>query len=148
MFRRPQSAQLFRSLEARGALRISSFSAGDELLAVHFGGVAEGRFYSWIAAYDPAHGRYSPGRLLLEELLRERLCCRDREFDFGIGDSSYKWHYATHNRTVGPLGRPPVALRLQRTALKSARRVLTGWPGLLARARRLRLRMQERGVRL
>lgn len=146
MFRRPQSARLFKSLEAKGALLVSSLSAGGHLLAVHFGGISDKRFYSWIAAYDPQHGRYSPGRLLLEELLRDSQARGDLEFDFGIGDSCYKWHYATHNRTIGPLGTPPAARVLGRRARASMKRVLLHWPGLLARVQRLRLRITERGV--
>jgi CelD/BcsL family acetyltransferase involved in cellulose biosynthesis len=148
MFRRPESVRLFRSLEAKGVLLVSSLSAGSHLLAVHFGAISDGRFYSWIAAYDPRHGHYSPGRLLLEDLLRERQARGDREFDFGIGNSSYKWHYATHNRTIGPLGSPAAAQVLGCRARASVKRVLRRWPGLLARVQRLRLRMRERGVRL
>lgn len=148
MFRRPQSARLFRTLEAKRALLISSFSAGSHLLAVHFGGISERRFYSWIASYDPDHGHYSPGRLLLEELLRDSQARGDREFDFGIGDSCYKWHYATHSRTIGPLGTPPATKALARRARASVKRVLRHWPGLLARVQRARLRMRERGVNL
>ena len=66
-FRRPQNVELFRALHAKGALVISSLSAGATLLAVHFGAQHENGIYSWIAAYDPDRARYSPGRLLLED---------------------------------------------------------------------------------
>jgi hypothetical protein len=148
MFSRAQSAELFRRLERKGVLLVSSLSAGGRLLAVHFGALSEARFYSWIAAYDPSLGRYSPGRLLLEDLLRERQARGDHEFDFGIGNSDYKWHYATHNRTIGPLGRPRAAARLGRRARSSVKRVLQHWPGLLSRVQRLRLRLHDRGVHL
>jgi hypothetical protein len=148
MFRRPANVRLFRTLIAKGALLVSSFSAGGRLLAAHFGGLFDNRLYSWIAAYDPDHGRYSPGRLLLEDLLR---ASRDRghcEFDFGIGDTGYKWHYATHNRTIGPLGEPPAAQVLVRWVLTSTKRAVSRRPALLARLRRLRWRVRERGLKL
>lgn len=148
MFRRQESAPLFRTLEEKGALLISSLSAGETLLAVHFGALADRRFYSWIASYDPKHGHYSPGRLLLEEMLRDRQSRGDLEFDFGIGDSSYKWHYATHNRTIGPLGSPGLARVAARRARASIRHTLGHWPRLLERVRQARLRMRERGIRL
>jgi hypothetical protein len=148
MFRRPESARLFRRLADKRALLISSLSAGGKLLAVHFGGFSDNRFYSWIAAYDHQYGKYSPGRLLLEELLRDSQARGDHEFDFGIGHSSYKWHYATHNRTVGPLGTPPVPTVLGRRAKASVKRVLGHWPGLLTRVQQVRLRMRDRGVGL
>jgi hypothetical protein len=148
MFRRPQNVRLFRTLAAKGALLISSLSAGGHLLAVHFGGLWDGRFYSWIAAYDPLHGRYSPGRLLLEELLRASQARGDREFDFGIGHSCYKWHYATHNRTIGPRGVPPASMVVERRVMASVKGVLSHWPALLGQVHRLRLQMRERGMGL
>jgi hypothetical protein len=137
-FGRPENAQLFRVLSAKGVLPISSISAGDRLLAVHFGALESDVFYSWVAAYDPELGRYSPGRLLLEEILRE---CQERglrEFDFGIGNTPYKWHYATHNRTIGPLGRAPLSHLLGQGLQVNARRVLAYNPRLFLAAKRLR----------
>lgn len=141
------NARLFQVLAERGVLVVSSLAAGETLLAVHFGARQGTRFYSWIAAYDPAHARHSPGRLLLEALLRE---CQGRgqsEFDFGPGGMEYKWHYATHQRVIGPLGRPPLALRLRRTAREKTRRLLAHSPRLLAGARRLALRLRQRHLR-
>jgi hypothetical protein len=144
MFHHAANVQLFRSLADKGALVISSFSTGERLMAVHFGGLAGKRFYSWIAAYDPDQGRHSPGRLLLEDLLRASQSAGHSEFDFGIGASDYKWHYATHNRTVGPLGKPPATLTVRRAAKSSLRRLLAPFPALLAGARRIRNRLRER----
>jgi hypothetical protein len=137
-FGRPENAQFFRCLSTRGVLPISSIEAGGRLLAVHFGALEDGRFYSWVAAYDPELGRYSPGRLLLEDMLRE---CQQRglsEFDFGIGHHEYKWYYATHNRTIGPLGHAPIAQVLGQGFAVNARRLLGRHPALLATAKRLR----------
>lgn len=145
LFLRPESAQLFRVLHARGSLVISSLSAGDTLLAVHFGGLEGGRLYSWIASYDPERSRYSPGRLLLEDMLRESLARGHSEWDFGIGDMDYKWHYATHNRVIAPLGSPSLSNALGRAATARIKRVLQRYPALFERARRFRKRIKEVG---
>ncbi len=137
------NVQLFRALHARGALVVSSLSAGNTLLAVHFGALSARGIYSWIAAYEPSFGRYSPGRLLLEDMLRESQAQGHMEWDFGIGDMDYKWHYSTDTRIVGPLGPPPlvrVAGKLASTILK---RALCRSPALLYRARQLRRRIQN-----
>lgn len=146
LFRDSRNVELFRTLTARGALLISSLSAGPTLLAVHFGGLADEGLYSWVAAYDPAFGRYSPGRLLLEDILRHCQERGHREFDFGIGHSSYKWHYASHSRTLGPLGRPPMSLVVRRSAKAAAKSLLLRWPSLYARVQRMRQNLRARGV--
>jgi hypothetical protein len=137
-FGRPENAEFFRRLSAKDALPISSISAGDRLLAVHFGALEGDVFYSWVAAYDPELGRHSPGRLLLEDILRECQQRGLRELDFGIGNTPYKWHYATHNRTVGPVGRAPLLQLLGEGFQVNARRMLTRHPSLLLAAKRVR----------
>ena len=135
---------LFRALHAKGALAVSSLSAGSTLLAVHFGALSARGVYSWIAAYDPSFGRHSPGRLLLEDMLRESQARGHMEWDFGIGDMDYKWHYSTHSRIVGPLGRPPFMRAMGKLASTGLKRALCNSPALLDRARRFRRRIQTR----
>lgn len=89
----------------------------------------EGRYSYWITAYNNELGRYSPGRLLLESLLRASVADGDHEFDLLIGSERYKWVYATDARLVGPLGPQPVL------------------PGAVAAARR-RLRLGRKYLRL
>ncbi len=140
VFAQRENVELFRLMRARGAVVVSSLRAGDTLLAAHLGGIDEERLYWWVPAYDPAFGRYSPGRLLLEALMREGQA-RRREFDFLIGDEDYKWHYATHDRVIGPLGTPPLSLVLKKAARSGLRRTLGVFPPLLDAARRLRRRL-------
>src|SRR5262249_20970893 len=80
MFALPQNVELFRQLRQLGALVVSSLSVRDQLMAVHFGAYHDGWFGSWIPAYDPALNVYSPGRLLLEELLKASHAHRHTEF--------------------------------------------------------------------
>jgi hypothetical protein len=108
-------------LSDEGILHVSALRAEGRILAAHIGLLHSGRFYYWIPAYDPEYRRYSPGRLLLEQLLAASHEREDEEFDFLVGNEAYKWIYATSARLVAPLGRAPrgsVAIARTRRKLK------------------------------
>ena len=130
--------KLFSELARRRVLRVSALSAGERLLAVHAGLLHEGRFYYWIPAFDAELRNLSPGRLLLEELLKDSQARGDREFDFLLGDEAYKWNYATHARRIGPLGSPPLRARLREGLRRRAQALRQRHPQLASLARRLR----------
>jgi hypothetical protein len=142
MFARAENVQMFRKLHAKGALVVSSLSAGDTLLAVHFGGLADQRHYWWVPTYDPAHSKYSPGRLLLEAILQESHRLGHVEFDFLIGDEAYKWHYATHNRAFGALGTTPLSRRLKATVKRREKGALADHPRLMAAATAIKKKLR------
>lgn len=142
MFADPRNVALFRRLRERGVLLVSSLRAGDTLLAAHFGSSHEGRMTWWVPAYDPAWSKFSPGRLLLEELMKASSARGDREFDFLIGDEGYKFTYATHNRVIGPVGTPPLTELLATRARLGAKAVLERYPRALGFARAVRQRLQ------
>jgi hypothetical protein len=106
----------FEELRQKGALSAATLRAGERLVASWFGALWEGRFYGWIAAYDSALGKYSPGKQLLHLLLEESFKAKHLEFDFSLGDEPYKWNYATHVRKLGPVGTPPLARQLKLSA--------------------------------
>ena len=139
----PAAVRLFRELDTRGLLAVSTLRAGDVLLAVHIGAMWEGRLYWWLPAYDTEHAKLSPGRALLELLLEDSCARGHREFDFLLGDEPYKWSYATHTRVVGPLGTPPLALRARRLAERGIKRALKASPRLFDAARQLRQRLRS-----
>jgi hypothetical protein len=143
LFANPTNVEMFRELKNRGAVVVSSLTAGEKLMAVHFGGLADNRHYWWVPAYDPDLGKYSPGRLMLEAILEESYALKHAEFDFLIGDEAYKFHYATHNRVVGPLGQPPLRVWLEKEARKRAKSALGRYPKLLDAAQELRKRLRE-----
>jgi hypothetical protein len=108
----PRTRQLVHRLVEQGQLRLAVLWAGARPLAfalVHWG---QDRLYSWITSYDPEASAFSPGTLLYEALMEASFARGQVEFDFLIGAEPYKYHYATHERLVGPLGRPPLPQRL------------------------------------
>jgi hypothetical protein len=117
--------QLVHHLVERGALSLAVLWAGSRPTAfalVHWG---ERRLYSWITSYDPELSACSPGTLLYEDLMEASFARGHEEFDFLIGAEPYKYHYATHERLVGPLGTPPWTQQVTgglRQALEADRR--------------------------
>ena len=142
MFADPRNIALFRRLRERGVLLVSSLSAGDDLLAVHFGSSHDQRLGWWIPAYDPKFSKFSPGRLLLEELMKASFERGDGEFDFLIGDEPYKFLYATHNRVIGPLGTPPLTEVWLKKARQQAKALLEKNPKAMELARTLHKRLR------
>lgn len=133
----PENVAMFRELRKSGLVMLSSLSAGDRVLAVHLGALWRGRLSYWVPAYDREELLLSPGRLLLDDLLRESHARGHAEFDFLLGDEAYKYHYATHQRVVAPLGRPPLDVSLRNAVRSSVKGALARYPGLRARARAL-----------
>ncbi|MGC4093534.1 MAG: GNAT family N-acetyltransferase [Polyangiaceae bacterium] len=116
MFSSPKLQQLFRSLFERGAIAVSVLYAGDRPTAIHLGPATPQRFYYWVPSYDIELQGYSPGVVLMEELMRDSMQNGVREFDFLIGAEEYKFYYATHVRLIGQCGERPLHVRLwQRT---------------------------------
>ena len=144
MFADPRNVALFRRLRERGVVLVSSLSAGDTLVAVHIGSSHDRRLGWWVPAYDPAFSKFSPGRLLLEELLKASHARGDLEFDFLIGDEGYKFHFATHNRVIGAVGTPPLRELFLKKARTKAKALIEKNPKALELARAWEKKLRER----
>lgn len=118
MFADPKNVALFRRLHEKGVLAVCSLFAGTTLVAVHFAADSDRRLASWVPAYDVAFQKYSPGRILLDDMLKASHARGDLEFDFLIGNESYKYQFATDVRVIGEVGSPPV-MHLIRTKARA-----------------------------
>lgn len=72
----------------RGVL--SSLWAGDTLVAVHFGMVADGTLFYWFPAFNPELSRYTPGALLIQDLIANLSQFKATILDLGPGGEGYK----------------------------------------------------------
>lgn len=79
--------------ECRGTL--SALWAGDELLAAHYGIRNESVLHWWVTSYHQEFERYSPGSILLLELLRSAAGQGLIRIDLGKGDEAYKQSFQT-----------------------------------------------------
>ncbi len=116
LFAAPKNVLLFETLFRQGLLTLSTLRAKDRLVAAHVGMVWQDRWYSWVPAYDAELISYSPGVLLLEDMLKDSYDKKHKEYDFLVGGESYKWPVATHVRLIGPIGTAPLYERAWRMA--------------------------------
>lgn len=68
--------------------------AGSTPIAAEFGPRWSGVFHPWIAAYDPAFAQYSPGHLLVMNLLGDMQRAGLDRYDLGHDDAPYKAMFA------------------------------------------------------
>lgn len=135
----------FTDLYERGRLVVSTVTVEERLVAAHLGVLHEGTMYYWVPAYDVDVAKYSPGSLLLEEMLRASHARGDKVFDFLEGFEPYKMFYATHVRVLSEVGTPPISRRAVAAARPHVQRVLDRWPRLNALVERIRPRLNSIG---
>jgi CelD/BcsL family acetyltransferase involved in cellulose biosynthesis len=75
---------------------LTSLRAGDHLVAVHFGLLGTDRLSWWFPAYDPEFGHYSPGLILLLDLISESARRGVDRIDLGRGEHGYKLRVTSH----------------------------------------------------
>jgi CelD/BcsL family acetyltransferase involved in cellulose biosynthesis len=113
-----------------GRVHFSILRQGDNILAAHWGATYRDRFYYLMPTFTSEElGVYSPGRLLLENLVEWSIQSKLKIFDFTIGGEEYKKDWCDqemplfeHIRTVTPLGLPYLLyICLRRYARRSER---------------------------
>jgi CelD/BcsL family acetyltransferase involved in cellulose biosynthesis len=79
---------------------LTTTRAGGQLVAVHLGLLGPTGLSWWFPAYDPAFAPYSPGLILLLDLVQQAADRRITDIDLGRGEHSYKLRVATSRRHV------------------------------------------------
>ncbi len=108
----------------------SGLYAGDALVAAHFGIRLDGILHYWFPGFNPEFGRFTPGHLLVYELLMNLEGMGCKILDFGPGGEAYKQYFCNDSLPVTSGGielfsRFTLARRCRRN-LESAVRS-TGW---------------------
>lgn len=62
----------------------------DQLIAAHLGLLGGGRLHYWFPVYEPGYAKYSPGKVLLAEIMRRSEQLGIQVIDFGEGHADYK----------------------------------------------------------
>ena len=84
-----------------GQIHLSLLRLDGEILATHWGAVYRDRFYFLMPTFSGGlWGTYSPGRLLLEDLLEWAIAHRLRVFDFTIGGEEYKKDWCDQETSI------------------------------------------------
>ena len=69
---------------------LSTLIIDDEFAAIHFGFADVSRFYYFSPTINPKYAKYSPGQLLIQNILKENLKYGDEYFDFMNDAEPYK----------------------------------------------------------
>lgn len=69
-------------------------------IALHFGLKSKTVFSYWLPTYAAEYSRFSPGKILLKNILTSIPARSTKYFDFGLGDSSYKRQVANFEYTM------------------------------------------------
>lgn len=78
-----------------GRAQLSALFCGDTIVAAHWGIVAADRFYYLMPSFEAGDWlKFSPGRLIVEDLLEWCAGQHIGKFDFGVGDEPYKVEFA------------------------------------------------------
>jgi hypothetical protein len=134
----------FATLARLRMLRCYLWHVNDEPVAFTIGNQDHGCFHYEEVGYRPEHARFSPGQMMLIQMIDD-LIQHDRPewFDFGGGDADYKQLFATHESASGTvwLFPPTAANQLTVTylrgchALRHTARKWIGNAGLTSRFR-------------
>jgi len=108
-----------------GKARCFTLSVDGKTIAVIYGFLDKGRFWSYQSGFDPAWARFSPGCLILQYAISEAIREGASVFDFLRGEEAYKsewgarfepsyrlmlWKNDTFRPTVHPLSAEPFQL--------------------------------------
>lgn len=74
--------------------RLSSLFFNDRFAAAEFNLQSDNVLHGWITAFDQELGSYSPGNMLVQEMLEQMCADGLRLYDAGPGFDHYKRHYA------------------------------------------------------
>ena len=74
-------------------LHLSILSVDNDVIAIHLGWIYHKHLYYYFPTFDLSYKRYSPGRILLEELLKWSFENKLKVFDFMVGDEPYKYNW-------------------------------------------------------
>lgn len=88
--------KLLKISEPNFAGMFSILWGGNKPIAMHLGMRSKYVWHYWTTAYDPAFARYSPGLLMLVEMLRYAPNLGILELDLGKEDFDYKRRLHTH----------------------------------------------------
>ena len=97
-FQRPRSRAFYRALvdelEPSSELRFAVLELDGRPVAYHFGFESKQTYVWYKPTFDVGLWKYSPGEVLLRNLLRYARDSGLREFDFTIGDEAFKHRFA------------------------------------------------------
>jgi CelD/BcsL family acetyltransferase involved in cellulose biosynthesis len=135
----PAMTERFRS---SGLVQIAAVYVGDTIIATHWGLVANGRFHYLMPTFEGDDWRrFSPGRVLVEELIAWSYANGLHTFDFGPGDEPFKDEFGDQVVPLLRIERPASVIgNVQQTVVKARRALAASPAGPLLKDARNRLK--------
>jgi CelD/BcsL family acetyltransferase involved in cellulose biosynthesis len=90
--------EISRAAEQFGYLSVCLLEWNDQLLAAHFGLSYKGRYFSPKVAYDENLGKWAPGHLIVEEILRDCAVRGIHEYDITGQNDPWKRKWTSQTR--------------------------------------------------
>lgn len=81
-----------------GALRLYALKHDERIIAAVYSLIKNNRLYYYIGGFDPAFSKYSPGSVILLEIIESAISEGIRKFDFLRGREDYKYKWKTEDR--------------------------------------------------
>ena len=102
-FHDPRQKQFYRdlvpTLMRRGWLRFSMLKWTDVALGYHFGFEFANKFCLYKPTFNVEYSKQGPGKVMLKYLIEDAVERRLNEFDFTVGEETYKYRFANLVRT-------------------------------------------------
>lgn len=86
---------------------LSVLYCDDQLIAAHLGLMGGGRLHYWFPVYESGYGKYSPGKVLLAEIMKRSEQLGIQVIDFGEGHADYKEAAASETRDLAKVVMAP-----------------------------------------
>jgi CelD/BcsL family acetyltransferase involved in cellulose biosynthesis len=113
-------SELFHSPDPDYRATLFTLHAGGRLIAAHLALCTPTIAHAWFIGHHDAYGRYSPGVVLITDVIRWAADKRMTELDLGPGDYRFKLSLANRTRDVthGFVGRPSAASLMRGAAYR------------------------------
>jgi CelD/BcsL family acetyltransferase involved in cellulose biosynthesis len=92
--------ELTKTLAKKKWLHFSKLTLADETLSMHLGFLLKNKFYYYLPVFNDKYSKYSSGKILLLELIRESFNKGHRNFDFMAGKEKYKYLYSNNEQKI------------------------------------------------
>jgi CelD/BcsL family acetyltransferase involved in cellulose biosynthesis len=89
---------MVKRLAPRGQLLLTEYPLGEQAIAMYFGFTHGCRYGGYRTAFAHSHRRFSPGHLMLRQMIVDFAAAGFHELDLMRGSYMYKQHYSNRSR--------------------------------------------------
>jgi len=86
--------------KTQNTIHLAVLYLDETIIACHLGFLYQGRLYWYIPSFNQEYSKYSPGRILLEEIIQWCFQNNIAMFDFLLGDERYKYQWTDEDITI------------------------------------------------